>query len=87
MIKSVTVSQEWTSRKHGPENWYEVLIEKNNGTMLGPNWSISDKSKDELERLTQLVEQMQSQGLPLAFTYKDKNGKLHKTKSLMERPE
>ncbi|MCW5823978.1 MAG: hypothetical protein KIT34_14330 [Cyanobacteria bacterium TGS_CYA1] len=86
-IKSIYVRQEWTSRKHGPENWYEVLIESKAGKVLSPNWSVSDKNKEELEQLTRLVEQMQSQGLPLAFTYKDKNGKLHQTKSLIERPE
>ncbi|MDX2108096.1 MAG: hypothetical protein SFY67_17000 [Candidatus Melainabacteria bacterium] len=86
-LKTIFVKQEWTQRKFGPEDWYEIVLENNDGTRLVPNWSISAKTKDEYEQLAQFVQEMQKRNLPVQFSYKDKNGKLHETKSLTERPE
>lgn len=86
-LKTIYVKQEWTQRKLGPENWYEIVVESNDGTRFIPNWSISAKTKDEYEKLALFVQEMQNRNLPLQFSYKDKNGKLHETQSLTERPE
>jgi len=86
-IKTIDIKQEWTSRKHGPENWYEIVVENSKGEKLEPNWSISDKSKSEYEQLTKFVQEMQIRNLPVHFSYKDKQGKMHETQSITERPE
>lgn len=85
-LKSVNIEQEWTNRKFGPENWYKVVPETKAGYRLEPNWSISEKGSPEFPKLLQFVEEMKRLGLPLQFTYKDKQGKTHQTQSLLERP-
>lgn len=85
-LKSINIEQEWTSRKFGPENWYKVVPETKAGYRLEPNWSISEKGSPEFPKLLQFVEEMKRLGLPLQFTYKDKQGKTHQTQSLLERP-
>ncbi len=86
-IKSILVEKEWTSRKRGPENWYEVIVETKDGASIRPNWSISEKISDEYNNLARFVQEMQSQNLPLSFSYKDKQGKTHLTQSITDRPE
>lgn len=86
-LKSININQEWTLRKRGPEFWYEVVPETKDGTKLKPNWSISAKNTAEFARLVQFVEELKKLEFPLSFSYKDKQGKIHLTQSLMERPE
>lgn len=86
-LKSVNINQEWTQRKHGPEYWYEVVLETKDGTLLRPNWSISAKNTAEFARLEQFVEELKKLEFPLSFSYKDKQGKTHLTQSITERPE
>lgn len=85
-LKTINIKQEWTSRKFGPEDWYEVIPETKDGRLSNPEWSISAKNEREFSNLTLLVDELKRMNLPLHFTYKDKYGKTHETQSLLERP-
>ncbi len=85
-LKSININQEWTKRKHGPEYWYEVVLETKDGTKLQPNWSISAKSTGEFARLVQFVEELKKLEFPLTFSYKDSHNNRHTTQSLLDRP-
>ncbi len=86
-LKLININQELTQRKHGPEYWYEVVLETKDGTKLQPNWSISAKNAAEFARLVQFVEELKKLEFPLSFSYKDKQGKTHLTQSITDRPE
>ncbi len=85
-LQSIAVEQEWTQRKHGPENWYRIIIKTITGQVIEPNWSISAKNQNEYAKLAEFVDEMKSQNLPLSFTYKDEQGRIHSTQSITERP-
>lgn len=85
-LKSININQEWTRRKHGPENWYEVVLETKDGTKLQPNWSISAKNNAEFATLEQFVKELKRLEFPLRFSYKDSHDIKHATQSLLDRP-
>lgn len=85
-LESIAVKQEWTQRKHGPENWYRIIIKTRAGQVIEPNWSISAKNKDEYTEFAKFVDEMKNQNLPLSFSYKDEQGRIHSTQSITERP-
>lgn len=86
-LRTILIEQKWTQRKHGPENWYEVILETRDGSKLRPNWSISENALVEYAQLVLFVRDLKEKNMPLSYSYTDKHGHTHLTHSITERPD